>query len=280
MSILEQIINIEDAKYSLEEVLKPFQQDLNRRQKRFDFVKKCIQSIEKNDFFRLDELLKSKQASEALADTSLEALKPIFSQLQEYANEQIELYKLEFKNGLIQTAEKVGLPIQVNLPRIFVMNGIEGSVDFSTRQTKLNDVLIKSFDPKRIVSVALNLKRKLYDTVFEPQVFIESLFACYQEILKKEKLAIGDSVSIYQLYTDYVWSLQSKAFLQNMDKAKFRGYSVEQFGVDFWRFFTSNVLGTKEGYSIRLAPGRIKSLSLIDQTGEKRYISHASFVKG
>jgi hypothetical protein len=115
--------------------------------------------------------------------------------------------------------------------------------------------------------------------VFEPQLFIDSLFTCYQEIVKKEKQGMGDAVSIHQLYTDYVWSLQSKAFLQNMDKAKFKGYSVEQFAVDLWRFFTSGVSAAKGGYCIRLAPGRGKLFWLIDQTGEKRQISHAFFVK-
>lgn len=280
MTLLEQSTNVEDAKHHLEEIVKPFQQELNRRQKSSDFIKKCIQCIEKNDFFQLDELLKSKQASVVLEDASLEGCASIFSQLQAYADEQIEQYKSEFKNGLMQAAEKAGLPMQIDLPRFFVLKRIEGEVNFATRQTKLGELTIKSFDPKRIVSVALNLKRKLYDSVFEPQSFIDSLFTCYQEIVKKEKRGIGDAVSIHQLYTDYVWSLQSKAFLQNMDKAKFKGYSIEQFAVDLWRFFTSDVSTTEDGYCIRLAPGRIKSLWLIDQMGEKRHLSHVSFVKG
>lgn len=279
MAVLEQFVNIEDAKYHLGEIVKPFQQDLNRRQKRLDFIKKCIQCIEKNDFFQLDELLKSKQVAEVLEDASLGGCASIFSQLQAHADEQIELYQSEFKMGLVQAAEKMELPMQVDLPRFFVMKGIEGEVDFSARQTRLGELTIKSFDPKRIVSMALNLKRKFYDTVFEPQLFINSLFTCYQEIVKKEKQGMGDSVPIHQLYADYVWSLQSKAFLQNMDKAKFKGYSVGQFAVDFWRFFASDVSATEGGYCIRLAPGRIKSLWLIDQIGEKRQISHASFAK-
>lgn len=279
MTLLEQLTNVEDAKHLLGEILKPFQQELNRRQKSSDFIKKCIQCIEKNDFFQLDELLKNKQVGEVLESESLEGCASIFSQLQMYADEQIEQYKSEFKNGLMQAAEKAGLPIQIDLPRFFVLKGIEGEVNFATRQTTLGELTIKSFDPKRIVSAALNLKRKLYDSVFEPQPFIDSLFICYQEIVKKEKQGIGGSVPIHQLYVDYVWSLQSKAFLQNMDKAKFKGYSVEQFAVDLWRFFTSNVSAAVGGYCIRLAPGRIKSLWLIDQMGEKRQISHASFVK-
>ena len=280
MTLLEQSINVENATHHLGEIVKPFQQELNRRQKSSDFIKKCIQCIEKNDFFQLDELLKSKQASVVLEDASLEGCALIFSQLQVYADEQIEQYKSEFKNSLMQAAEKAGLPMEIDLPRFFVLKGIEGEVNFATRQTKLGELTIKSFAPKRIVSAALNLKRKLYDSVFEPQPFIDSLFTCYQEIVKKEKQGIGDAVSIHQLYTDYVWSLQSKAFLQNMDKAKFKGYSIEQFAVDLWRFFTSDVSATEGGYCIRLAPGRIKSLWLIDQMGEKRHLSHASFVKG
>lgn len=279
MTLLEHLTNVEDAKQHLGEILKPFQQELNRQQKRADFIKKCIQCIEKNDFFQLDELLKSKQVSVVLEDTNLGSCASIFSQLQEYTDEQIEQYKSEFKNGLVQAAERAGLPMQVDLPRFFVMKGIEGEVNFAARRTVLGELMIKSFDPNRIVSAALNLKRKLYDSVFEPQLFIDSLCTCYQEILKKEKQGIGDAVPIHQMYTDYVWSLQSKAFLQNMDKAKFKGYSVEQFAVDLWRFFTSGVFVAEGGYCIRLASGRGKSIWLIDQTGEKRQITHASFVK-
>ncbi len=279
MTLLDQLTNVEDAKHHLGEIIKPFQQELNRRQKISDFIKKCIQCIEKNDFFQLDELLKGKQVSEVLEAAGLEGCASIFSQLQAYADEQIEQYKSEFKNGLMQAAEKAGLPMQIDLPRFSVLKGIEGAVNFATRQTMLGELTIKSFDPKRIVSAALSLKRKLYDSVFEPQSFVDSLFTCYQEIVKKEKLGMGDTVSVHQLYTDYVWSLQSKAFLQNMDKAKFKGYSVEQFAVDLWRFFTSPVSEAVGGYCIRLAPGRTKSLWLIDQVGEKRQFSHASFVK-
>ena len=279
MTLLEPLTNVEEAKHRLGEIVKPFQQELNRQQKKSDFIKKCIQCMEKNDFFQLDELLKAKQVGEVLEDASLGGCEPIFSQLQGYADEQIERYKLEFNNGLMEAAERAGLPMRIEFPKFFVLRGIDGEVNFATRRTVLGELTIKSFDPKRIVSAALNLKRKLYDSVFQPELFIDSLFACYQEILKKEKQGMGDVVPILQLYTDYVWSLQSKAFLQNMDKAKFKGYSVEQFAVDLWRFFTSNVSATSGGYCIRLASGRRRTLWLIDQQGEKRQISHASFAK-
>lgn len=278
MTLLE-IGNVEDVKNQLEEIIKPFQQEQIRRQKKSDFVKKCIQSIEKNDFFQLDELLKSKQVTDVLEDSNFERCESIFSHLRTYAHQQIENYRLEFKNALLQMAEKAGVPMEVDFPRFSVLKGINGEIDFAKRQTVINQLTLKSIDPKRIVATALNIKRKLYDSVFEPQKFIDSLFESYQEILKKFNQGVGDIVSICQLYTEYVWSLQSKTFFQNMDKGKFKGYSIEQFAVDLWRFFESNVSVTEGGYCLRLNPGRIKALWLIDQTGAKRQITHVSFVK-
>lgn len=279
VSVSDRSADIANAKDRLGEIVKPFQRDLNERQRKLEFIKRCIQCIERDDFFQLDELLKSEQASEVLRDPNFEHCSSVFSQLHAYTDAQIERYESEFQNGLIQAAEEVGLSIKVDFPKFFVLKGINGEVDFSTRRTKLGELTIKSFDPKRIVSVALKLKKKFYDTAFEPQLFIDSLFACYQEILKKERRGMGDVVPIHQLYTDYVWSLQSKAFLQNMDKAKFKGYSVEQFAIDCWRFFSAGVRTAQGGYCIRLAPGRGKTLRLIDQLGEERHIAHASFGK-
>ncbi len=272
-------MHVEDAKNQLEEMVKPFQQEQNQRQKKSDFVKKCILCIEKNDFFQLDELLKSKQAVDVLEDLNFKGCASVFGRLRTFADKQIDNYRLEFKEGLLQIAEKAGLPLEVDLPRFSVLKGIEGKIDFANRNTVINQVTIKSIDPKRIVSAALNIKRKLYDSVFEPQTFINSLLECYKEILKKACQGPGDVAPIWQLYTDYVWSLQSKAFFQNMDKGKFKGYSIEQFAVDFWRFFVSDVSAAEGGYRLRLNSGRGKSLWLIDQDGEKRQIAHALFVK-
>jgi hypothetical protein len=276
---LSEITCVENAKNQLEEIVKPFQQEQNQRQKKSDFIKKCIQCIEKNDFFQLDELLKSKQATHVLEDLNFTECESIFSHLQTCANQQIENYRLQFKDGLLQLAEKVGLPMEIDLPRFSVLKGIEGEIDFANRNTVINQTTIKSIDPKRIISTAMNIKRKLYDSTFDSQKFINSLFECYQEILKKSNQGLGDVVPIWQLYTDYVWSLQSKTFFQNMDKGKFKGYSIEQFAVDLWRFFESDVSAAEGGYRMTLNSGRGKSLWLIDQNGERRQITHSSFVK-
>lgn len=278
MDVME-MANLEDVKNQLEEILKPFQQEQARRQKKSEFVKKCIQSIEKGDFFELDELLKNKQAQDLLEDENFVQCKSIFSYLKSYVDEQIENYQLQFKEGLIEAAEKAGIPIKVEYPLFFILNGIEGKVDFASRTTAINQTTIKSVDPKRIIAAAIKIKQKLYDSPFDPQKFIDSLFECYRESLSKSGQAIGNAVPIQPLYTDFVLSLQSKAFFQNMDKGKFKGYSIEQFAVDFWRFFSSDVISTTEGYLVKLAPGRGKSFWLIDQNGEKRQMTNLSFVK-
>lgn len=270
---------VECFKDQLQEIIKPYQQEQNRRQKKSDFLVKCVRCIEKNDFFQLDELLRSKQANDVLEDSNFKACESIFNQLQKFAETQVDNYLVKFKGTLLQLAQDAGLPLEVNFPRFSVLKGIEGMLDFSTRKTAINQTTIKSMDPKRIISAAVKLKRNLYDTPFEPQAFIDSLLQCYEEVLKKEGRGTGDAVPINQLYTDYVWSLQSKTFFQNMDKGKFKGYSIEQFAVDLWRFFESNVSTAGGGYSIRLNSGRGRSLWLIDQKGEKRQITHASFIK-
>jgi hypothetical protein len=266
-------------KDQLQEIIKPYQQEQNRRQKKSDFLAKCIRCIEKNDFFQLEELLRSKQANDVLEDSNFKSCDAIFHQLRKFAETQVDNYRVKFKGTLLQLAEEADLPLEVDFPRFSVLKGIEGEFDFSTRSTSINQITIKSMDPKRIISTAVKLKRNLYDTPFEPQTFIDSLLQCYKEILKKEGRGIGDAVSIHQLYTDYVWSLQSKTFFQNMDKGKFKGYSIEQFAVNLWRFFESNVSTAEGGYRIRLNPGRGKSFWLIDQKGEKRQITHALFSK-
>lgn len=270
---------MEQFKEQLQDIIKPYQQEQNRRQKKSDFLTRCIKCIEKNDFFYLDEILRDKQVNDVLEDSYFKSCDSIFNELRKLAEIEVNNYQLKFKDALTQLAEEVGLPLKMDFPKFSVLKGIEGSLDFLTRSTTINQITIKSMDPKRIIATALKLKRNLYDTPFEPQGFIDGLFQCYKEILKKEGQGIGSVVPIHQLYTDYVWSIQSKAFLQNMDKGKFKGYSVEQFAVDLWRFFQSGIAGAEGEYRIKLSSGRSKLLWLIDQMGERRQIAHALFSK-
>lgn len=279
--MMEQIelINLEDVKNQLKEMLKPFQQEQNRRQKKSDFLKNCIRSVEKNDFFRLDELLKGKLVQEIAEDSNFSGCGSLFEELRQFANEKIDDYRVELRGTLLQLAEECGLPLEIDFPRFSVLKGIEGKLDFSNRKTTINQVTLKTIDPRRIISTAWKIKRKLYDNIFEPQKFIDSLLYCYQKILSKDNRGKGEAVSIVHLYNEYVWSLQSNAFFQNMDKGKFRGYSTDQFAVDLWRFFQSEVSSAEGGYRIRLNSGRGKTLWLIDTNGERRQITQASFVQ-
>lgn len=270
---------VECFKDQLQEIIKPYQQEQNRRQKKSDFLTKCVRCIEKNDFFQLDELLRSKQSNDVLEDPNFKSCSSIFNQLRKFAETHVDNYRVKFKGTLLQLAQEAGLPLNVDFPQFSVLKGIEGKLDFSTRSTAINQIIIKSMDPKRIISTAVKLKRNLYDTPFEPQTFIDSLLRCYKEILKKEGHGMGAVVPIQQLYIDYVWTLQSKTFFQNMDKGKFKGYSIEQFAVHLWRFFESDVSAAEGGYRIKLNPGRAKPFWLIDQDGQKRQITHASFIK-
>ncbi len=273
------LTQVESFKDQLQEIIKPYQQEQNRRQKKSDFLKKCVSSIEKNEFFELEELLKSKLAQEITEDSNFEACESIFGQLQQFAESQVDSYLVKFKSILLQLAEEVALPLEIDYPRFSILKGIEGNIDFANRKTTINQITLKTLDPKKIISAALNLKRKLYDSPFEPQKFIDSLFQCYKEILRREGHKKDESVSIYLLYNEYVWSLQNKTFFQNMDKGKFKGYSIEQFAVDLWRFFESNVSRAEGGYQIKLTSGRGKALWLIDHDGQKRNITQVTFSK-
>jgi hypothetical protein len=62
-----------------------------------------------------------------------------------------------------------------------------------------------------------------------------------------------------------------------MAKGRFREYDADQFAVDFWRYFSSDVASTTEGHVPRLSTGRGAGMWVVDQLGEKRRYSLLSF---
>lgn len=268
---------LEEVQEGLADLLKPYQQRLNKRQRMADFVRQCIRCTERNDFFQLDELLKSRMADDVEKETGLKTGKEIFEQLRSYADEQVERYRIEFVEELVAQAEEADLPMAVDVPRFSVLKGIEGEVDFGERKTIINKKALKSIDPRRIVSAVLKVKRQLYDRPYDPQEFIDGLFQTYSDILKKEGGALGDPVPMQRFYLGQVISQQSKAFFQDMDKGRFRGYSADQFAVDIWRYFEAGIGGTSKGHAMQLRPGRNNALWLIDSDGERRQITTISF---
>lgn len=266
-----------EAQENLGEILKPYQQELTRRKRMTEFVRKCVQSAGRNDFLQLDELLKTREAEEVESEEGLNKCKEVFDLLRAYADDQVERYRIQFVEDLTERAQEAGLPIEIDFPRLSVLKGIDGSVDFSARRTLINKKVLKSIDPRRIVSALIRIKRELYDGPFDPQAFIDSIYRTYSDIVKKEKWAPGESVPIQRFYLEHVISLQSKAFFMDMEKGKFRGYSLDQFAVDMWRYFQAGTGGTSEGRALRLRAGRNNALWLIDSDGQRRQITGISF---
>ncbi len=263
----------------LTEILKPYEKQLSQRKKMAELVGSCIRSAGRDDFIQLDELLKTPMAEEVVREEGLEECGELFERLKAYADEKVERYRLQFIEDLTRRASEVDLPLTVDFPRLSSLQGIEGSIDFNKRVTTINKKVLKSIDPRRIVSALLREKRELYDRPFDPRGFIDGLYRTYTELLKKNDAAPGQSVPVQQFYVEYVMSLQSKAFFQDMSRGRFRGYSLDQFSVDIWRYFQAGTGGTSDGHALMLRPGRNNSLWLIDGNGEKRQITGISFQK-
>ena len=268
---------LEDAQEDLKQIVQPFQRDLNQKQKKADLIKQCIRCAERDDFLQLDELLKSKPARDICEDEALESCTPIFETLGAYADEKVAQYRMDLIEDLTQKCEEAGLEMEMDFPRFSVLKGISGEIDFAGRSTKINKKVLKSIDPRRIMAMVVRLKKQLYDKPYDPQEFIDGLCTVYLEILEKDDLPAGRPVPMQQFYLAYVISLQSKTFFQNMDKGKFKGYSLDQFSVDLWRYYQAGIGGSSQGYELQLTPGRNKALWLLDTQGELRQITAISF---
>lgn len=268
---------LEQAQETLSETMKPHQKQVKHQQQMLDSIRLCVRYASKNDFLQLDHLLNDKLIESIEQEPELEGCLTTLNGLREYAAEQMQRYRVDFLDDVKAYAQEVELPFEIDFPRFKILEGIEGEFDFSGRQTTINQKKIKSIDPQRIVREAQKFKKQLYDRPYDPQNFIDTLYQTYQKMLKAEKKAVGDSFPIQKFYLEYVLSLQSKAFFQNMDKGKFKGYSVEQFGVDLWCYFQAGLRGAQGKYAITLRPGRNNALWLIDTDGERRQITTLSF---
>ncbi len=273
----EQEIFLQEATEGLTEILKPYQQQQNRRQQMVELVRRCIQCAEKDDFLRLDELLKNRLAQDMEKEPELQACTEIFARLRTYANAKVDRYRLDFIEDVKTHAAAADLPIEIDFPRFSVLKGIEGTFDFPGRQTTINEKKLKSIDPKRIISSVLKIKRQLYDRPYDPQKFIDSLFQLYSKLVKDHKEVLGYPIPMQEFYLAYVISLQTKAFFQNMDKGKFKGYSLGEFSVDIWRYFQANTGGALGKYPLQLRSGRNHALWLIDKDGETRQFTAITF---
>lgn len=273
----ENTIFLETAQGKLKQIVQPYQRDLNQKQKKADLINQCIRCAGRDDFLQLDELLKSKMAQEIKIDETLKNCAPIFDTLGAYANEKVEQYRIDLVADLTRLCGEAELEIEIDFPKFTVLKGIDGEIDFSARCTRINKKVLKSIDPRRILTAVSKVKHQLYDRPYDPQSFIDSLCQVYLELIETQ--TVNTSVPIQKFYLAYVISLQSKPFFQNMDKGKFKGYSLDQFSVDIWRYFQAGIGGSSQGYELQLTPGRNKSLWLLDSQGELRQITAIAFHK-
>jgi hypothetical protein len=277
---MEQETFVQEQQARLTDLLRPYQREVNRRQRIVDFVNKCLRSASRDDFFQLYELLHSTMAAEVEAELGAEAVHDVFEALRQEAVRKVERYQLHFLEDFTRLVQEAGLPLENTFPRLQVLKGIELEVNFTEKHVRLNSKVLKTVDPQRILRAVLTLKRHLYDRPFEPQNFIDGLFTVYKKVNQAAGQAPLESVPMQTMYVEYTLSLQPRSFFQDMAKGKFRGYDADQFAVDFWRYFNSEVSCTSDGYVLRLNAGRSNALWVIDSSGEKRRISSLTFLRG
>ena len=267
----------EQLSAELLEIKKPYLREVNRRQKLNDFLAQCIRAGNRGDFFKLFEMLKSRQLEKVIEDPELEGANHIFEQLYAAADNEVEQYRINFVEDLQAIAQEAELALEIDFPRLSVLKGIEGTVKFAERCTEINGKVVKSVDPKKIVTALVKVKRELYDRPFDPQSFIDNVYTVYKKIPAAANSTVKDSVPIVQFYREYVLSLQSMNFFTNMDKKKFKGYGIDKFAVDFWKYFGSDIHTTSDGKVLKFSSGRGAGLWLIDSDGEKRRFTRISF---
>ena len=271
---------LQSQQTELNEMLRPYQREVNRQQRLADFVNRCIRSAGRDDFFQLYDLLTSRAATEVENEAGYESAREVFARLREDASKKVERYQVQFLEDFSKLVQEAGLPLENDFPRLRLLKGIELDVKFQEKQTELNGKVLKTVDPERILRAVTQLKRRLYDRPFDPQGFIDGLFAAYKKVNQVEGRRIGDPAPTQAVYMEYTLSLQPRSFFQDMAKGRFREYDADQFAVDCWRYFSSDVSSTSDGYVLRLSSGRGNALWLIDQEGEKRRITTVSFQQG
>jgi hypothetical protein len=270
---------LQEQRDRLNEFVRPYQREINRRQRLADFVNQCMRSAARDDFFQIYDLLNSRRATDVEAEPGYEGIHDSFEVLRQDALHKVERYQYHFMEDFARLAAEAELPLKNEFPRLWLLKGIELEVKFTEKQTILNGKTLKTVDPQRIMRAVLNLKRRLYDRPFEPQQFIDGVFTAVQKVNRAAGNRDTDSAPVQSVYLEYTLSLQSRSFLQDMAKGRFREYDADQFAVDFWRYFSSDVSTTSEGYTLRLDSGRGSTMWLIDSGGEKRRYSSLTFLK-
>jgi hypothetical protein len=262
---------------ALSALLKPYQAEWKRRERLAKFVAECVRAGQRDEFLELADLLAQKEAREVASDPDLPAAADHLTALRAYIDTRIEAYRLQFVEELAALAAEAELPLQIDFPNLSCRKGITGTVDFATRKATIHDEVLKTIDPKRIIAALQRIDKRLYGRPFDPAAFIDGLFSTYNGMIEADHTRMGEPMPIRDFYLQHVLSLQSHAFLQDFDERKFRGYPLDEFSADLWRFFSSEVSRTSSGHELSLRPGSDQALWLFDRDGERRQITALAF---
>ena len=211
------------------DILRPYQREVNRRQRLAEFVNRCIRAAGRDDFFQLYELLHSRGAEDVANEAELAEIRGVFAELRQDAIHKVERSQLSFMEDFTRLVQEAGLPLEGTFPRLSLLKGIDLEVNFPEKTTLINGKAVKTVDPQRLLRLALQLKRRLYDRPFDPQGFIDGLFAAYDKVVKADGQQVGASAPTQAVYLEYTLSLQPRSFFQDMAKGRFREYDADQF---------------------------------------------------
>lgn len=277
----EEVLPLEEQ---LNILIQPYKKEIRRKTKILQQLELCVRFARRNDFFQLAETLSNKQLQSleeesefAVEDEKEVSVGDLIDKLVEQTDQKITLYQKEFITDIKQLAEEADLFLEVDFPRLYSRKGISAVVDFAKRTTAVNGKKIKSVNPAKIISEMKKFDKRLYGRKFDAQTWVDNLFLCYSTMLKERKEKKESQLPIRDFYLQLVISQQTSSFFGDMDKRRFRGYALDEFSVDIWRYIQSPVTKTSCGHVLRLSGGRNKSLWLIDFEGELRQISSISF---
>jgi hypothetical protein len=212
---------LQEQQARLTDMLRPYQREVNRRQRLADFINQCLRSMGRDDFFQLYELLQSRAATEIEAEAGYEEAHEVFNRLREDATRKVERYQVHFLEDFTRLVQEAGLPLDNAFPRFRLLKGMDVEVNFTEKHTLVNGKVLKTVDPQRIMRTLLQLKRRLYDRPFEPQNFIDGLFAVYDKVNHAEGRKGGDAAPIQTVYLEYTLSLQPRSFFSRYGQRPF-----------------------------------------------------------
>ena len=254
---MEQQTFLQDQQARLTDLLRPYQRELNRRQRLVDFVNACIRSAGRDDFFELYELLHSRTCGEVEAEAGWEEVKDVFAGLRDDAIRKVERSQSTFQEDFARLADEAGLPIENDFPRLRLLKGIELEVEFPNKRTIINGKPLKTVDPQRLIRAVLALKRRLYDRPFVPQEFIDGLFAVYQKVIRTGRTASWATPPLFRPSTWNTPCPYSRAvFFRIWRKGNFASTMPINLRWISGAILLSDVCGHRAGQVLRLTPGR------------------------